>query len=118
MVQKVKDTAAAPAQPPPPAPVAVAEEEKVIDEVEEDEGDEQQMSQSEDYEPTSSLTGDDDEDVEEEGDGEDALVGHLYELFTTSQGVNVTEALVSIHDSLEKTNKILYKILNTLNQKA
>lgn len=51
--------------------------------------------------------------VEEEDDG---IVNHLYELFTNAQGINATEAILTLNDSLDKTNKILYKILNVLNQ--
>jgi hypothetical protein len=47
-------------------------------------------------------------------DGELGVVNHLYEIFTNAQGTNVTEALLGIRDSIDKTNKILYKILNTM----
>jgi hypothetical protein len=54
--------------------------------------------------------------------GDDAaskhIINHMYELFTNSQGINVTESLISIQETLEKTNKILYKILHVLNQKS
>lgn len=49
---------------------------------------------------------------EEEEDLTNAdLVNQMYELFTSTQGVNVTEALLQIKESLDKTNKILFKIL-------
>lgn len=49
-------------------------------------------------------------------EAESNLVNHLYELFTNAQGINMTEAVMSVNESLEKTNKILYKILNVLSQ--
>lgn len=47
-------------------------------------------------------------------DNDAGLVNHLYELFTNAQGTNVTEAILTLQESLEKTNKILYKIANTI----
>ena len=44
------------------------------------------------------------------------MVNHMYEIFTNASGVNITEAILSVNESLEKTNKILYKILNVLSQ--
>lgn len=54
--------------------------------------------------------------IMESEEQEEGLVSHLYELLTNSQGVNVTEALLGISESLDKTNKILYKILQVMNQ--
>ena len=54
--------------------------------------------------------------IMESEEQEEGLVSHLYELLTNSQGVNVTEALLGISESLDKTNKILYKILQVMKQ--
>lgn len=62
----------------------------------------------------SNTDGTETSDIAEEED--DGIVNHLYELFTNAQGINATEAILTLNDSLEKTNKILYKILNVLNQ--
>lgn len=53
---------------------------------------------------------------EESEQEEEGLVSHLYELLTNSQGVNVTEAMIRISENLEKTNKILYKMLQIMSQ--
>ena len=56
------------------------------------------------------------ESYEESEQEEESLVSHLYELMTNSQGINVTEALLKVSENLEKTNKILYKMLQIMSQ--
>jgi hypothetical protein len=56
------------------------------------------------------------ESGEPSDDTEANLVNHLYELLTNASGVNVTEAIIGVSEALDKTNKILYKILGILSQ--
>lgn len=64
-----------------------------------------------------SLDDDEDDCDESEEDQANNVVFHLYELFSTSQGVNITEALLQVKESLDKTNKILFKMLSALSNK-
>lgn len=57
------------------------------------------------------------EDKESSSEEMDAI-SHMYELFTNTQGVNVSEAILHLNETLGKTNKILYKLVGLFESKS